>query len=186
MSRGELAFWIAVAVLILAAILTTISGCGPPPKPDIELLPMEERAPIVLEKIKYEIVSKNIGWLQSALIVGAVFSVAAIFLGSKIIKEAAFACLVACLFGMGLVWAGVYYPQWLGLIGLIGGSSVCAYAIYVRRKAFAEVVAGARCLTGDADRQFKFAQAAYQSDATANLVKETKKVIDKKRKSNVL
>lgn len=181
--------WVGWTLLIFAfllalgfALAVLLPGCATPDKPEPVILTEAGQLEITKWQAKYETATKNLTFWQGVLIISAMGSLVGCFLSSRLAKIG-IPLFAACLIGYGLLSAGIYYPEWVALIGLIGGVGVCGYAIWINRAMFRQVVITAEgakdCLDEDS-REKVFGDSKV---AIANFVqsKATKKAVKKVR-----
>jgi len=169
--------WIILAILFLG-----ITGCGNPfrKQPVLETrLPEPEIKEVIVEKLKTEIMYKDLGWIQGVLILGATGALIACFMKVPHIGIPVF---IGCVGGLALIAARVIYPQWLAIIGLVGGVGAVGYAVFVNRRAFTQVIAGGEKFR--LGEKFEEAHRSCQSKTTKKLVAKTRKRINGKIKEN--
>lgn len=165
---------------VIHSLFLFFASCSPAQKttPQVVLTEAGQKE-IVKWETRYQTVTKNLTAVQGILVIGAVGALVACFMGAAKFAAPVFA---ACLLGYGLVSAGIYYPHWVALFGLIGGVFVCGYAIHVNRRAFKEVVACAQGVknyavsTLDADKTGlnNILKASQHKATTEELVKKIK------------
>lgn len=156
-------------LLVTAAIICV--GCNKPLQKKTDYKPKDVKE--FIESEKFAATVKNLSWVQGVLVIGAVASVFACFMGAAKFGAPA---LASCLIGYGLVSAGIYYGKWIALIGFLGGVGVCCWAIWRNRRAFREVVAGGERLKlrSNTTTSFRDAHNEVQSKSTRKLVSKLK------------
>ena len=163
-------------IAYIALPLLHITGCHSAyhdQKPAINNLSETGQKEVIKWQTRYETTTKNLTTVQCVLVIGAVGALIACFMGAAKFGAPVFA---ACLIGYGLLSAGIYYPRWVALFGLVGGVLACGYAIWINRRAFRQVVLSVETAkTNDKSWDgFKEEANAVQSETTQKMVKAIK------------
>lgn len=171
---------IILAILLFAFLFLGLSSCALfPKKPALEdKLPKQDIKEVIIEKVKTEIMYKDLGWIQGVLILGATGALIACFMKVPHIGIPVF---IGCVGGLALIAARVIYPQWLAIIGLVGGVGAVGYAVFVNRRAFTQVIAGGERFKIGQD--FEDAHRNSQSKTTKKLVAKARRKINGKEKT---
>ena len=125
--NNDLAF-IGIVLMLLGLLLMLMGGCHIPNMGS-------ELPPRTFEQTLLHAVDST-NWLITVCIVGIAISLAALVNGSKL----AIGPLIGCLTALILDLAVIRYANVLAFIGLGGAVGVLGWIIYVKRRAFSEVV----------------------------------------------
>lgn len=161
---------------LLLIVLLLVGGCAQPEKLILDDVPLDERADVVKVVEVSKEVARTLGWIQGVLLLGIAGGIVAIGLKQAHIGIPIF---LGCAVAFGFSIAGVVIPKTLAGLCIGAGILAAAWAIYVNRTAFREVVEGGekfklettKCGKDDFKRCQKDAQ---KHKSTTNMVKKAK------------
>ncbi len=204
---ARLVSWGVVTLIVLLLLATTgllLFSCSqerrltkdqwiqemPPPKDinEAEALAFLENQVKITEQTIKDMGAINTIKLFS--IIGIMASLVPIVLGTKQIKMAGFAGVVACSAGMLLVSANNTYPQWIALAGLTIALPAAGYTVFIIIRSMKEIIGNVQSIkeldiTNGMGKAGNCSEVKNilnnQSDSTKGLVKEVKEQLVKEK-----
>ena len=178
--------------LTLLLMLGLLLSCRtPPPKPLEDRLDPNNVEVVYKWRETTQIVIRNLSWVQTFLVIGAVGGIAAAFLG---VQKLGITVLLCCIFSYGLTTAlkiiETTYSTTLALVLLVFGIVILLYAIWMNRTALREIVVGGELFKKQAlGTSVTLLREAYNKtqkhQSTRKVVEGIQNTISRKEKKNV-